>query len=224
MIKLATQGSNCRVLAKKERLGNAQIKLFFLKGEKIMKKRRTLVISLLLIAALALGIGYAALSRELMITSAANLSPDQNDFDIVFISATVVGDPDNQLATASVTGTGTTANYTVTGLSKQGDTVTLEFVVENKTADVDANLTGLSLTPGTLYIGDGTATTGNSADYFEKTVTITKGTDTYVQGQDFVLEPGDKATVTVVVTLKQTITQTITLEGATVHLNFASVE
>ncbi len=189
-----------------------------------MKKRRTLVISLLLIAALALGIGYAALSRELMITSAANLSPDQNDFDIVFTDATVVNDPDNLLATASVTGTGTTANYTITGLSKQNDSVTIEFTVQNKTPDVYANLTGVSLTPGTLYVGDGTATTGNVSDYFNKIVTITKGSTTYTQGQDFILAPNETATVTVVVTLKQTITQNITLEGATVHLNFSSVE
>lgn len=189
-----------------------------------MKKRRTLVISLLLIAALALGIGYAALSRELMITSAANLSPDQNDFDIVFTNATVVDDPDNLLATASVTGTGTTANYTITGLSKKDDSVTIQFTVQNKTPDVHANLTGVSLTPGTLYVGDGTATTGVVADYFDKTVTITKGGTTYTQGQDFILAPNETATVTVVVTLKQTITQNVTLEGATVHLNFSSVE
>ena len=189
-----------------------------------MKKRRTLVISLLLIAALALGIGYAALSRELMITSAANLSPDQNDFDIVFTDATVLNDPDNLLATASVTGTGTTANYTITGLSKQNDSVTIEFTVKNNTPDVYANLTGVSLTPGTLYVGDGTATTGNVADYFNKTVTITKGSTTYVEGTDFVLAPNETAKVTVVVSLKQTITQNVTLEGATVHLNFSSVE
>ena len=189
-----------------------------------MKKRRTLVISLLLIAALALGIGYAALSRELMITSAANLSPNQNDFNIVFTNATVVDDPDNLLATASVTGTGTTANYTITGLSKKDDSVTIQFTVQNQTADVYANLTGVSLTSGTLYIGDGTATTGVVADYFDKNVTITKGSTTYTEGQDFILAPNETATVTVVVTLKQTITQKITLEGATVHLNFSSVE
>ena len=41
-----------------------------------MKKRRTLIVALLLAAAICLGIGYAALSRELVISSTANLNPN----------------------------------------------------------------------------------------------------------------------------------------------------
>ena len=68
-----------------------------------MKKRRTLIITALLIAALALGIGYAALSRELVIGSEANLAPDENDFDIVFTEAKIL-DEYAAVGSASLTG------------------------------------------------------------------------------------------------------------------------
>ena len=185
-------------------------------------KRRNLIICMLLAATLALGVGYAALSRELIVSSTANLNPNNSDFDIVFTSANT---SDADLATASVTGTGTTANYTVAGLSKKDDSVTLTFVVTNQTEDVTAGLTAVSMTPGTLYIGDGTTTPGDPADFFQKDVTITdaEGNEYDPEGE-FTVAPGATATVTVVITMKQTITEKVTLEGATIHLNFDSVE
>ncbi|MBQ2999817.1 MAG: hypothetical protein IJD64_05085 [Clostridia bacterium] len=184
-----------------------------------MKKRRTLIISLLLVAALMLGIGYAALSRELIISSTAILNPNNDDFKIEFTSA---DSSDDAKATASIAASKTTANYEVKGLSKQNDNVTLTYVVTNNTADVNAELTGLSLTEGLLFIGDGTSTPGVVSDYFTKTVTVTHDESGKVWAEDdhITLAPGKTATVTIVVTLKQTVTQRITLEAASVHLNF----
>jgi hypothetical protein len=196
-----------------------------------MKKRRTLIISVLLIAALALGIGYAALSRELVISSTANLAADENDFDIVFVEAKVdstnvdgASAPYSNIATASVTGTGTTANYTIAGLSKKDESVTLKFVIENKTADVEAKLVSLSQIAGECYIGEGTTTAVTPSDYFDKTVSIVNDDTaaTYTAGQEFVLEAGQTATVTITITMKQTITDKLTLTGASVMLDFAS--
>lgn len=188
-----------------------------------MKKRRTMIVALLLVAALCLGIGYAALSRELVISSTANLSPNDQNFEVVFISADVDKD---ELATASVTGTSTTANYTITGLSKVNDTVTMTFVIQNKTADIDANLKGYSTTAGDLYLGEGTATPGVVSDYFDKQIKIVKDADSseFVEGTDFILEPSQTATVTVTVKLKQTITEKLTLTGASVYLDFEGNE
>ena len=104
-----------------------------------MKKRRIVIVSLLLIAALALGIGYATLSRELVINSSANLSVNQEDFAILFTDA----QSGSNAATASVTANGLGGNYTVTGLSKQGDTVTITYTITNQTADVEAALNKL---------------------------------------------------------------------------------
>lgn len=192
-----------------------------------MKKRRFLIISVLLVAALMLGIGYAALSRELIIGSTANLSVNQEDFDIILSNPSVTSDGTtaSEAATASITANGKGGNYTVTGLSKQNDTVTITFDIENKTSDVTATLTGLSQNPGVLNIGDGTANVGNVSDYFTKEVTVTSGEKTFNPATNndtkvITIAPQGKAKVTIKITLKQTITETITLDGASVHLNF----
>ena len=193
-----------------------------------MKKRRFLIVSLLLIAALTLGIGYAALSRELVINSSANLSVNQEDFAILFTDA----QSGSNAATASVTANGLGGNYTVTGLSKQGDAVTITYTITNQTADVTAALTGVSQNPGTLNIGEGTAVVGNPSDFFQKDVTISKydeetSTDVVYDANSatpFTLAPGKTATVKIVITMKQTITEKITLDGASVHLNFKDLK
>ena len=183
-----------------------------------MKKRRTLIIALLLVAAMMLGIGYAALSRELIVSSTAILNPNKDDFQIEFTDA---DSSDDEKATASIAASKTTANYEVKGLSKKGDSVTLTYVVTNNTEDVDAELIGLSLTNGTLYIGDGTSTPGTPADYFQKEVTVEdEEGNVWSESSHITLAPTKTATVTIVITLKQTVTERITLEGATVHLNF----
>ena len=182
-----------------------------------MKKRRSTIVAVLLILALALGIGYASLSRELVIGSEANLAPDENDFDIVFTDATI---DDAKWGTASVTGGGKNAHYTLTGLSAKDDKAVMTFTIKNQTADVDATLVSVSSVAGSLFVGDGTTTTGNPADYFDKSVVITMGGQTYDENEDFVIPAQGTATVTITVTLKQTVTEKVTLTGASVVLNF----
>ncbi|MBE6646553.1 MAG: hypothetical protein E7611_02785 [Ruminococcaceae bacterium] len=189
-----------------------------------MKKRRTLIITALLIAALALGIGYAALSRELVIGSEANLAPDDTDFDIVFTSASI---DKSDFGSASLTGdasNATTAHYTLTGLSAKGDTAIMTFVIKNRTQDVKATLASLSMLPGTLYVGDGTSTTGNPADYFDKDVVITAEDGTVLADNAYTafdIAAQESVTVTVTVTLKETVSQKLTLTGASIVLNFS---
>lgn len=68
-----------------------------------MKKRRTLVIGLLLVAALCLGIGYAAITDDLFIDGQAQFDPEvaieELDVDVKFVAAT-----DNDYCTAGVSG------------------------------------------------------------------------------------------------------------------------
>jgi uncharacterized protein YxeA len=182
-----------------------------------MKKRRTLIISLLLVAALALGIGYAALSRELVIGSTANLTHKNDNFTIEFTSAATDNTP---ASTAEYSATA--ASYTITGFNKQGDTATFTYTVENKTTDIPATLKKITQVAGDLYIGEGTSNKGTVSDYFEKVVTVTKGSETFTEGGTaFVLQPGETATVTVKVTLKKTLTSSISLTGASVMLDFS---
>ena len=189
-----------------------------------MKKRRTLIITALLLAALVLGIGYAALSRELVIGSEANLAPDEKDFDIVFTSASI---DKSEFGSASLTGdqaNATTAHYTLTGLSAQGDAAVMTFVIKNRTNDVKATLQSLSMLPGTLYVGDGTSTTAEPSKYFDKKVVITDEEGNVLADNAYTafdVEAQKSVTVTITVTLKETVTEKLTLTGASVVLNFS---
>ena len=175
---------------------------------------------------MALGIGYAALSRELVIGSEANLAPKDSDFDIVFTNASI---DDTNIGSASLTGNlvdggSTAAHYTLTGLSKQGDKAVMTFTIKNRTADVEASLVSLSTIPGTLYVGEGTSTPGTPADYFDKKVVVKDSEGNVIAENEystFKIAAGDTATVEITVTLKQTVTEKITLTGASVVLNFS---
>lgn len=98
-----------------------------------MKRRRTLIISLLLIAALALGIGYAALSTDLTITGTVTNTP--HPIEVVFESGAIVADESlsSAVGTSSLLLTpGTkTATFDVDGLVHAGDKVVAKFVVVN---------------------------------------------------------------------------------------------
>lgn len=106
-----------------------------------MKRRRTLIISALLIAALALGIGYAALSDVLDIQGTAE------------ISAGIAEEAFNQDVYFSgvSSGTGYTASinpdnndkgtFTATGFSQVGDVVSITYTIKNDSEHYAANVT-----------------------------------------------------------------------------------
>lgn len=103
-----------------------------------MKKRRTLVISLLLIAALALGIGYAGVSTQLKIIGTA--SSDQQAIDVVFtagkIKTALSDDNDvkaNILAKSDAAFTAETIEVkpVVKGLTHKGDSITFTYTISN---------------------------------------------------------------------------------------------
>ncbi len=108
-----------------------------------MKKRRTLIISLLLVAALCLGIGYAALAtRTLTLTGNASFNSSATHLNVNFIDRLdpelPEGNTDAQ-ATASVAGQ--TASFNLNGLVK-GEKATFTYIIQNQhSADVSAKLT-----------------------------------------------------------------------------------
>lgn len=172
-----------------------------------MKQRRTLIIALLLVAALALGIGYAALSRDLQINGSANLQGNNDDFQIYFTE----GSADSDAATVTANEGTTTASYVIDGLSEVGDTVEITFEVLNDTEDVYAHLNSITSTTGELVITTASGdVTGNYADYFSKEMVITnENGDVYADGEDFIVEPGKTATVTITITLEKTVTDPV---------------
>lgn len=99
-------------------------------------KKRTLVIAVLLVAALALGIGYAALSDTLTLNGTIKSTGDDmtDTFDglVYFTNATVTNSPATHItANVSAAYGGDEASYTITGMDTVGDVVEMEFVIHN---------------------------------------------------------------------------------------------
>ena len=101
-----------------------------------MKRRRTLIVSLLLVAALCMGIGYAALAGNLTITGSATIT--QQEFDVYFTQAekddvntttgvTVTVPDDTNFATLKTK----EVNITVTGLVNEDDKAVIQFTGQN---------------------------------------------------------------------------------------------
>lgn len=105
-----------------------------------MKRRRTLIISLLLVAALCLGVGYAAVSDTLDIIGNIEADGDEMNetFDglVFFSKAEVTAKTSTVKAEAKVSDSNTdTATYGISSLKALGDTVTITFTIQNDYKD-----------------------------------------------------------------------------------------
>ena len=146
-----------------------------------MKKNRTLIISLLLIAALTLGIGYAVLSAvNLNISGSIQVTPSQSNFGVKFKEV-----KDQDKATASVLGDTLKASMDVSLLTKIGDTASATFVILND--DTVSKYAAVIAANPTIATYD--------TEYFEITTNHTS---------DVTLQPGDVLEVTVTVKLLKT--------------------
>jgi hypothetical protein len=119
-----------------------------------MKNRRITIVAFLLLAALTLGIGYAAVTTQLFIDGSATISQDvaNNEFneDIYFTSVknnktgefvTSVSKDEGLGYSASITTSNNDrATFTVTGLSNENETLTISYKVKNE-SKFDATIT-----------------------------------------------------------------------------------
>ena len=155
-----------------------------------MKKRRTLVISLLLVAALCLGIGYAALTDVLDINGSADVNQsaaeDAFNADVYFTNA--VANEEGNAASVDPSDNDM-ASFTASTLKTKDDVATFTFTIAND-SDVDAVVT------------PSLASDGNSNQaYFQIT------SDWNAQART--LAAGKTDTYTVTVKLLKTPTETI---------------
>lgn len=155
-----------------------------------MKKRRTLIIPLLLVAALALGIGYAALTDVLDINGTAdvNQAAAEEAFDLDVYFSNAKANEDGNVASV-VASDNDMASFTASTLKGQGDKATFTFTITND-SDLDAVVTP------TL------AADGNSNTEYFSIVSDWNG-------QPKNLAAGASETYTVTVELLQTPTETI---------------
>lgn len=141
-----------------------------------MKKQRIVTLLVLFLIVFALGTGYALSSKTLNIVGTANVIADDDNFIVRFqqtsdgnghTAPTITAGKDttatgDALAKATVTDD-YNATISVTGLKKEGDSVDVTYTVENKSNDLDAEVTAAITTTGV------NATTDK--DYFTVTTT-----------------------------------------------------
>ena len=155
-----------------------------------MKKRRNLIISLLLVAALALGVGYAAVSDVLDINGTVDVSvsaaEEAFNSDIYFVDA--VANEEGNVASVNADDDDM-ASFTIFTFKGKDDVATFTFTIENK-GDLDAVVTP------TL------AADGNTNPEFFDIVSDWAG-------QPKTIKAGESATYTVTVTLLKTPTEAV---------------
>lgn len=157
-----------------------------------MKRRKNLIIAFLLVASLALGIGYAAYSTTLTINGATGVSAQAIEFteDVRFTAAV----SDNEAFGTASPGDGQFATFTATGMTQQNDRVQFTYTISNYTlGEVNIEITTRPTSSGNT---DGlfAVTTALSA------TTIPAATDESNPGQ---------ITATVTVVLNQTVTEAV---------------
>ena len=161
-----------------------------------MKNRKTIIVAFLLVAALCLGIGYAALTDTLNINGTANISKGaaetEFDEDVYFTSAS-----GNGCSAAIADGNKPdAATLTITdGMGVLGDYVTATYTVQNEGEK-----------PVTVSIAH------NSSTNFD----ISTGSANYT------IPAKSSIDIDVTVTLKTTVTATITNETFSLVLNATS--
>ncbi len=159
-----------------------------------MKKNRTLIVALLLVASLALGIGYASITSLLSVNGTAKTTP--TDIDVKFTNGCAILSADTadhnadriaQIVAASSVGAtgGLDIDFYAYDLREVGDTVTAIFWIQND-SDYNVRLTAPRLV--------------SDPEYFKITFSNFIDSDDFA---DDVLAAGGKVSFTVTATLDQ---------------------
>lgn len=200
-----------------------------------MKKRRTLVISLLLIAALALGIGYASHTADITIGGMANVDPNPSDFSVIFVDDSAKSNNES-FGKATITTTNT-ANFSIgkvegasDWMSASGESVTFTYDIINNSKDnqLKAYLHDIVITEGICRIS-ATSTEVDVHDYFQVDKKVYNLDENGDRGALMVtgdyLEVGDKAQVEITVKLIAPLDDgAVTWTGVSYKLPFTSVD
>lgn len=96
-----------------------------------MKKRRTIIISLLLVAALCLGIGYAGFAIDLIVNGSATLRGEAPN--VVFSAATIKSFTNNDIKDRAGIGSTGTASLDITsaGFASVDDELVVTITIKN---------------------------------------------------------------------------------------------
>lgn len=168
-----------------------------------MKKKRNFIALAILVAILALGIGYAAITKELTITGTLNATVDNSNFVVEFTAA----DEGQGIVADSAQFDGMNASFTVDGtkMTTKDNTATATFTITNETTTAVALKAQLS--KATIQGVENSKFTVSATDLSSTT-----------------LAPGETADVTVTVTLNETPTEAISNEVVTIKYIATAVQ
>lgn len=149
-----------------------------------MKKRKTYIVMAVLIAAVVLGVGYAAITNiGLQINGTASATAHEENFKVKFDDDTEIAtDKTNVSAnsTSVVVTPGITddhnATLTVSGLTTTGDTVTATYTVKNISEELSATIAAGAVQNSNTEYFDVTSVVNNPATIAPNgstTVTVT---------------------------------------------------
>lgn len=168
-----------------------------------MKNKRTFATLAVIIAVLVLGVGYAAVTKDLTITGTLNATVDDSQFVVEFTEAdnltNINGTPETN---------GLSATFVVDGsnMKTKGDQATVTFTIKNNT-----NTTvGLS-----AQLSDATITNTNTSSKF-----VVDASDLSSK----TLAPEAETTTTITVTLNETPTEAISNETVTIKYTATAVQ
>ena len=168
-------------------------------------ERKTGILGIL-IAVLILGIGYAAITRNLTVSGTGKITPSDDNFQVVFDESTTPSTT-STVPTATVSGSyddELNAIISVAGLQKSGDVATVTYTILNNSTEYDANLL-----VGTI--------TNSESQYFRVEASLGKATLTKKSGT------ADSTTLVVTVTAIKTPTEEVTT-NITVPVTATAVE
>ena len=142
-----------------------------------MKKTNKIIVTVIIVAMLLLGVGYAAIQNiTLNINGTATADPSQSNFKVMFTGTPKVSD--STYVTAGITND-TNAIISVEGLTQKGQVVNAEYTVQNVSTDISADLSVATTNSNTEYFTlkselAKTSLTAGEATTVKVTVELTK--------------------------------------------------
>ena len=169
-----------------------------------MKNRKVVVIAFLVVAAMLMGIGYAALTDTLTITgdlkADTSVSQPEFDADIYFSSTSIVSDDTGNMAASQILEGRDDAKITAQHFTTAGQKVKVKFTIANDSTEFAARLT-----PTALNVTNGTEGTENEHEAIFDVVW--SWNENSVDQSTFDLQPGTSKDLWVTIELSVTPTE-----------------
>lgn len=156
-----------------------------------MKRRRNLLVALLLVCAMGIGVGYAAITDTLVMNGTTTIEQEAPKLEITSMADST--DPSDVGTFSDFSGPAKSVTFNVTGLRNPGDKAIATFTITNKN-DFPMYLTGISV----VDTNDKNDAAGVTSYY-----NVTTNYNSIVKDLAATGESGDSVEIVVTVTLEK---------------------